>query len=248
MKLYTIHHDPAWIAPPGIGAFINGKDDRGGDNIADRGSFAEMRCHYWVWRNQRSDFVAFHHYRRAFLYPFVSVEPPLRRAAALFGCAQQLVCDPEVFRSYLAALAGATGAPRADIIIPRPAPLAVLESVPLDTPPTRLANLATQYRYHHNPADWELFETACRKEGLETRLPFLLVCNCFAMRWPLFDAYMTLWWRIFGGLGLTGDNKAPAYLSERLFTIWIADLQMRRPEVTIEPLPLLFCPSLKTRS
>jgi hypothetical protein len=207
-----------------------------------------MRCHYWVWHNRRTEFVGFHHYRRAFLYRFLSVSERLRRAAATFSYTTQIVCEPEMFADYEAVLADRLPSlydACIDIIIPRAIPLCAIEAAGLDARPGVYPNLMTQYREHHHVEDWEIFEEACRREGLETRLPFLVPYNMFVMRWPLFGLYMSLWWLIMSKIRIFPNDdlyqhRVHGFLSERLFTMWIADIRMRRPEVRIEEMPVLF--------
>lgn len=63
VRLYVIYHQN--ILLPNIPAlsFIR-SDIQDGDHIAERSDYAELRAQYYIWKNQKSDYVGFFQYRR----------------------------------------------------------------------------------------------------------------------------------------------------------------------------------------
>ncbi len=64
-----------FLTPIQVGTALSGEEfdgfvhDNTGEHISDKNkSYCELTAHYWVWKNNVSDFVGFFHYRR-YLYP-----------------------------------------------------------------------------------------------------------------------------------------------------------------------------------
>lgn len=248
VPIYVVHYKPFsyYIGADNLTPFVVGVDDITGDNIANHDSFGEMRCHYWVWRNDRPETrVVFQHYRRAFLFqPIIEANSEfgaLSESAYMHPHLQVMGVQQADFCRYLEWLDGDGGAQLAewlgdvDIVVPRPLVLP--------------ATLADHYCADHRASDWEMFVDVLASENLNPApLPYLTALNSFAMSAQLFDEYMELWWRVMSVLRRSiclprvGDyqRRSLAFLSERLFTVWLHRLRIERLELRIITMPVLF--------
>jgi Domain of unknown function (DUF4422) len=237
LTIYTVHHEvPDWaLHDETYKPFLVGHKrvggisaDDWGNNIADKWSFAEMRCHYHVWKNRlwpgdSDNYVGFQHYRRQFMAPESGFEA-------------QFVCGPDAYKLH-----AATPAPAwpeyigdADIIAARRVPA--------------LATLGADYARSHSGDDWEIFRLCLigRKRAIADVINWINPCNMFIMRQWLFAWYMADWWRVMSKVKqhiqppLTGyQSRTFGFMSERYFTIWLHHAVSSAPELRVRELPVL---------
>lgn len=207
----------------------------GGEGQIDP-SYAEMRCHRQVWQEGVPDWVGFHHYRRAFLYPIIGTS--WRDRALRDPTAQIIQTHPNEFAAYIAALDRIPATDWAhwlssyDVIVPRPLLLG--------------GSMAAQYIAAHRRQDWEMFAALLREERLDDgRLPYLTAFNMFLMRDWLFNAYMSVWQKVMCQLQERvippkgEQHRVFGFLSERLFTSWLFGMQQQSPRLRVLLLPVL---------
>lgn len=229
-RIYTIHYQKheatAWAHTK---SFTVGLDDlvSGLPNKAAITAHSEMRCHYWVWKNDKAEWIGFQHYRRRF-----SAETHYR-----------MLSEPhaQYLQISAAEFLGLGITPRewwvnhADIVVPRPL---MLGGQTMDQ----------HYKTMHRAEDWEIFADLMRQEGLETRLPYLTAFNMFIMTWNLFDEYMALWDRVMTEAERLiipptdpVQHRVFGFLSERLFTAWLFRTRCNFPLLRVVELPVWFC-------
>lgn len=92
IKLFVCCHRPSPVAehpllvPIQVGAALAGEHfpgflhDDAGDNISGKNrSYCELTAQYWAWKNVKTDYYGFFHYRR-YLYPDMNAKRPYRIA------------------------------------------------------------------------------------------------------------------------------------------------------------------------
>lgn len=268
IKIFTTHHQvpQSYVSTELFVPCITGMPSRVptifltddvGDNIANRHSYCEMRIQYYIWKNSLRDldYLGFDHYRRSFLYYFL-MEPNCQSDLAI-ACASKLKHSNDILPNiphplYLAYLQWLREWPRSsilffkewvshfDIIVPRS---------------FHLGSMKQQYAACHNSHDWDLLIDILTdharfsdiKIHLDFDLPHLVPCNMYIMRSSLFVEYISFWFDIMERLRPTieiSDNpyqsRVYAFLSERLFTIYLHHLQIQKPNLRIGELPFLF--------
>jgi hypothetical protein len=237
VKIYTVHHAvPGWymandvFVPFIVGEIGEGpldpafQTDREAPTLSDQHSFAEMRCHYWVWKHMPDiDYVGFQHYRRAFASALIGGRFAEVRAAAETFVRRDLSLTTRWITGLL---------DHCDIIVPRKWPAQ--------------PDLGADYANSHSAADWQVLLSALPSPELASGIDYLYRANMFVMRADLFDEYMANWWLPImqtiaarmtppeGGY----QSRTFGFMSERLFTMWIARLQREAPMRIIE-LPLM---------
>ena len=206
-------------------------------------SFAEMRCHYHIWKHRLAgtidntgdytekplDYVGFQQYRRAFWFGEASgmaTTLPIGSESGLF-LGVEFGFDLSNIRKIIA---------DTDMIVPRRWPA--------------LPNIGEDYCRTQLRSDWNMLvsmlDGAPPMGQLARSLDYLHPCNMFVMRVELFREYMDWWW---SGMSKLAERITPpaegyrsrtfGFMSERLFTIWLAWLRRDRPELRILELPLL---------
>jgi hypothetical protein len=232
--------------------------DQWGANIAGQASYCEMRGQYYVWKNLLSayDYVGFQHYRRMIFFdqmPLAAHDPLLlqvRRAYLRDPLTIELKTDASFFQAYQDALQrlGQTDIEALreligshDIITLRPWP----------------CSLAEQYRSTHVPGDWDALVHILtqhprfrgRPNHLDFDLKMLYSCNMYVMRAEEFDAYMSFWhetMREFTKLVKPHadpyQSRVYGFISERIFTLYLYQLRMERPQLRIIALPYVTGP------
>jgi len=274
LKIFAVSHAPSDIqfANDVFSPFLIGVDPQAaggfptdmGSDLAGRNSYSEMRAHYHVWKTRPAglDHVGFQHYRRLFFFTFLDDPPQFpivrqirayflknRRAAALCVSIPQLLQYMQVLRE-LAAEQTARLRERiaeVDLVVPR-------------AYQPEEGSLAAQYGHAHRAEDWQALLGALRRttrfralgHAIDTELPELSLCNLYIMRWPLFDDYMRFWQEVCAALegvvsAADGDyqSRAFAFLSERIFTIYLYHLRLEQPALRVLELPFLFCDTVR---
>ena len=97
IKLFVCCHRPSPVAehpllvPIQVGAALAGEHfpgflhDDAGDNISGKNrSYCELTAQYWAWKNVKTDYYGFFHYRR-YLYPDMNAKRPYRIAGEPTG-------------------------------------------------------------------------------------------------------------------------------------------------------------------
>jgi hypothetical protein len=269
LRIFTIHHrvPDTFVASPIFSPFITGLTfgsrhpifitDEDAVNISDRPSYAEMRGHYYVWKNMSSelDYVGFHHYRRAFIFDFMmeandtSVVAQMCAANTKDRSIPPQPIDRSTFDRYLEWLQNWN--PREisqfkewvehfDVIVP-------CKQILPDT-------MGEKYAKWHFLEDWQsLIQTLQRHRRfnkldrhLNFEIPYIIPCNMFLMRTSIFQDYMEFWDDVMTALeGLVEVKRDPyqarvfGFLSERLFTIYMHHLRIERPMLCVAELPYL---------
>jgi hypothetical protein len=232
--------------------------DERGINIADRRGYSEMRAHYYVWKNMLSglDYVGFHHYRRALVFHFVMPEKADSPVAIICSDASKYrvelgkTVSLAEYHQYLEWLRGwdkkdillfQEWVGNFDIIIPRPWAIN--------------GTLGSQYAGAHSADDWHHLLAILRNHPwlddvhshLDLELPHLIPCNIFIMRATLFHDYMEFWYDIVEKLETVitpspdpYQSRVIAFLSERIYTIYLHHLRLKKPRLKIVELPYLF--------
>ena len=268
-KIFTTYHfvPENYLANELYASMVMGKtighhptllSDEWGNNIAGETSYCEMRGQYYVWKNLLSayDFVGFQHYRRFIFFdqmPSASHNQLLlqiRQAYLRDSHAIEIKVDAPFFREYqntlqrlpapdIAALREYIG--RHDIVTVRPWPCV----------------LAEQYRTNHVAADWDVLVGVLarhsrfrgRPNHLDLALKLLYSCNMYVMSAAAFDAYMSFWHEAMQEFSnLVKPHTDPyqsrvyGFISERIFTLYLYQLRMERPQLKITALPYVTGP------
>ena len=210
------------------------------DNISDRQSFAELRGHYFVWKNclNNLDFVGFHHYRRALLFEDIlfgskAFMYPVETGMPFFDVTN------EQLRTYFDLLQTLSKgeitdyAKQFDIIVPNP---------------YKVESLKYQYDQVHRIEDWNVLVEILAKRGWEIpdKIP-LYGLHMFLMPKALFRDFMAEWWEVMSELWAKLDiptsgyqRRAIAFLSERFFSFWLN----RQKGMKIKELPWVEGPKI----
>jgi hypothetical protein len=230
LSLFTINYVRPPRSPAGglVKDFIVGEDDRVGDGIPDRTRYADMRAHYWVWKNKpRLDIVGFQHYRKHFNFRGDTV-----------GWAE--VSLP-MFRDYQDWLRCWDGATAIDLLAEHD----ILVTPPFDV--SYNGNTAEDYKLTRSPADWEVLAEALYRRGYTDLTEQQITChNMFMAPAHIFRGYMQFWWDLcreiepaIKTLDAKKDDtpaRAMAFLSERIFSLWLHSAKLK-----VKTIPLLIC-------
>lgn len=252
LKIFCVYFDrrPVWksdaVEPIQAGKARTGFDlamltDDSGDHISGENvRYGEMTAWYWVWKNYlpahpELTHVGFSHYRRFLDFANLGKGRTKRMTYRSFR---------RIFtRVYTAeALGAAIG--DADLVMRTPSD-------------TGFATLREEYLDSHpeNIADFDRFVALLRTRYPECRETIDCVLNAgrlamelqFVMTRELFENFMNWTFSLcrefessgsWSGPTDGGQARAPAFLIERLFLVWLALVQAERP-VTIRELPLV---------
>ncbi len=232
--------------------------DDSGDNISQEESHCEMRGQYWVWKNALADcdYVGFQHYRRWLFFdqmPSASLPPiflQIRRIYLSDPHANDLGADAAAFNIYTDAAQAHSEADlnairdtigRYDIVTVRPWKF----------------HVADQYKSLHVPEDWDTLMQVLAKHSYFRSRPNLLNpdlqafygCNMYVMRAEEFAAYMAFWHETIQEFAHLVKPHADAYqsrlygfLSERIFTLYLYQQRMERPNLRVLEVPKIVGP------
>ena len=223
-------HNPEslWIKPIGVNGYRhdNFLSDAIGENITSLNPYyCELTAFYWVWKNTRSDYVGFYHYRRYLNY---CVNDDFRESGL---CA----IDP----AYVQYLSSKNQKKALQKILS-------LTDVILPTKSFLSPSIEDHYLKHLQNEPWLVFIETLRdtypqymsKIDLFAITPFAPVCNIFVMKWPLFDSYcMELFYvvdKVFDRIGSPYDNyqnRYPGFLAERFLSFWMHIHQIQAIDV-----------------
>ncbi len=177
-----------------------------------------MRGHYKIWtEGPKTDFVGFQQYRRRL------IKSPYLEGQVAYD-------DPKLFAKDFPAIDESIFK-NADWVVAKPWALK--------------KSIANQYGEAHNSNDWKSFaKLAPNLAAYGEILTSYNVCNIFITSWNEFDRYMTFWWDLIQKIKFQGGDgfqtRAPAFLSERIFSLWLFDREQEHPSLyKIHELPLV---------
>lgn len=227
IKIFTIFHQNEFHRPhwrmdnyePLYAGLTTGK------HIADLSTFGEMRGHYFVWKNlliPDLTHVGFQHYRRWMYFKDFPQN------------VDKKISNPEKFREYVNAANPLPDSLRDYDIIS-----AAQWQFPDD--------LGSYYSRAHDAAHWQaLLQTIPLFAELAKNELCYNVCNIFLLRVGEFDRYMSFWWDVVQAviprITISDDkyqHRAIAFLSERIYSLWLKQEKLSRPELKIAEVPLI---------
>lgn len=182
--------------------------------------YADTHAQYAVWRRGVIwDYVGFMQYRRVFVFP------PLGEEERGFGHHEARLCNiaEAEERSIVDWLDGL------DIVVPRPDRFRV----------------EAQFKACHIPIHWDIM-----REEWDGHFPAdqttLHPHNMFIMCAAEFEAYMAFWSALMKRLEARiappqdrYQSRAFAFLSERIFTLWLAQRRERLPHLKVAEIPVV---------
>lgn len=230
---------------------LNIQTDASGENISAKNDmYSELTGWYWIWKNQKHDYVGTAHYRRYFT---ASPTPFFRKIAKLLlyfvGLKKKrhglwYVKNPQKWeKEILSSNEIQQFMNEFDVILPQKKKFKY--------------SVFEQYSRRHKQKDILL-----TKEILKEKFPDYLTAfdsvfgssemysfNMFVMPWHLFDNYMSWLFTILFELEkrskINMDDKYQkrvcAFMAERLLTVW-----MEKNKLSVKELPVLYFKNLKT--
>lgn len=224
-KLYPVPVHPI-LFPIQVGGALAGQrfpgflQDDTGENISDQNrSYCELTAQYWAWKNIKSDYYGFFHYRR-YLYPDLEAKRPYTiESSPTQGLLEQLnfAALPKLIKEY-------------DLIAPMGENMFM---------PVREHYGGSEF---HHREDLALAECIVQElypgytRALETYLsqPVCYFGNIFIMEHCLFDCYCAWLFRILAEFDRRADfsrynsseRRVDGYLGERLFGVFYTQCRM----------------------
>jgi hypothetical protein len=225
--------------------------DATGDHISDKNEiYSELTGWYWIWKNQKHDYIGTSHYRRYFTAASPtfswSVGKLLLYFIGLFKKRygiwyvknkpkwQQKILTKNEIQRFMNEF---------DVILPQKKRFAYPVSV--------------QYQRRHNKADIDLTREIISKLHPDYLNTFDMVFqgkemfafNMFVMPWQLFESYMAWLFSILFELEKRSlidmtdkyQKRVCAFMAERLQTVWI-----EKNNLKVKELPVLYFKNLKT--
>lgn len=197
--------------------------DDTGDNIStlnDR--YAELTATYWVWKNSKADYVGIIHYRRSFI-----IQPDGLRSFAKHEPCFNYLCQVGMTAINLHELMQ-----KYDVVMPATAylPMTFLEYYNRSHVPQDLL-VAIKYIKERYPEMTDTMYSVLYGHQFNSR-------NMFIMRKEILDKYaewlFDILFHIDPQLSREADyqSRAPGFLAERLWTIWIRH-QMRTTNIKV---------------
>ncbi|MBO6280982.1 MAG: DUF4422 domain-containing protein [Alphaproteobacteria bacterium] len=197
--------------------------DNTGDNISLKNDrYAELTATYWVWKNSKADYVGIIHYRRSFI-----IQPDGLHSFEKHQHCFSYLCEVGMTAVNLHQLMQ-----KYDVIMPATAylPMTFLEYYNRSHIPNDL-QVAVQYIREKYPEMNDTVNYVLYGHQFNSR-------NMFIMRKDLLDKYAAwlfdVLFHIDSKLSRETDyqSRAPGFLAERLWTIWIRH-QMRTTNIKV---------------
>ncbi|MCY1722117.1 DUF4422 domain-containing protein [Prolixibacteraceae bacterium Z1-6] len=226
-------------------------DDASGDSISEKNEvYSELTGWYWIWKNQKHDYVGTAHYRRYFMSSPISFLRTQQNVLLYFiGLKKKrhgllYVNDPKKWQQNILEANDIEHIMKEyDVILPvkKKFKYSVYE----------------QYSKRHNRTDIELVRSIIQEKSPSYTEAFdsvfssseMYSFNMFIMPWPLFDKYMEWLFAILFDLEKKAtidlsdkyQKRLCAFMAERLQTVW-----MEKNKLKIKEFPVLYFKKLKT--
>lgn len=229
IKIYQTFHKPfardndcKWIVPIGVNGYTenNWLTDSLGDNISHLNKYyCELTTMYYVWKNQKHDYVGFYHYRRYLNYNLDNtwVDFPFTKINQDLGMIRYLTNDMQYNR--MTRLLNV-----APVITTFPFPV--------------LPSIGEQYLGIHAEAaeTWHLFLSLLQKDGhdpvmLHSYFRELSRCpmyNTFVMRWDIFNDFCLNLFNLLDRITKKVkfpfneyNNRYPGFIAERFLGYYL---------------------------
>jgi hypothetical protein len=238
------------VPAPADGSFMS---DLSGANIADDNLYGELRHQYFVWKNLLDDYdhIGFEHYRRPFFIDpmnaaMLAARFPDIMAMRLYFAAFNVAGmrrDSKVFGTFLDMRRAfdrdhieAVGVSIADydIVVPK----------------ANNENIERQWKQSHDADLWDVLIAGVKQSSFFDMRPNYVFfelerchfANMYIMRRDLLDEYLHFCFDVLrycrSQAALTG--RALGYFSERVFSFWLYQKRIERPNLRILELPFLF--------
>jgi Domain of unknown function (DUF4422) len=235
-KDYLSNPSSGWLKPVGVGGYQREgfESDASGENIAALNpSYCELTVQYWAWKNTRSDYVGFCHYRRCmdFMLDQIWAAPGNSSLPLDQGTVDYLTSPAQHER--LRSLLGVW-----DVVVPRAMRM--------------LPSIEQQYLSCVQKAPWDEFLRVIKlvyssQPGCENYFKVAAqapMWNVFVMRRDLFEAYchdlFLVVDAVYEAIGAPYDsyqNRYPGFLAERFLGFWLHMKRVRTCEVPLLAFP-----------
>jgi hypothetical protein len=187
-----------------------------GNNIAHLETLAEMRAHFWIWKNKNPMFwVGFQHYRR-----YLDLRNTDSRAKIEVTEPQPQEEIPAWVEDF-------------DVIVPRAWQM------------NRNLTVGEQFCEAHGNEAWNQMLALVPDFERYSKRNSYHVCNIFLTRWEIFARYMEFWWDLSQSLLRTVSvpensyqHRILGFLSERIWSFWL-DREQERTGIKIFEVPLM---------
>ena len=226
------------------------ENDASGISISDKNDiYSELTGWYWIWKNQKHDYVGTCHYRRYF-----TVEKPsvIRRASKMLLFLVNLYKK----RHGLFYVNNTSHARKK--ILNSEQIISLMQHYDAILPKKKKFRYSVyeQYRRRHNEKDILITREIIREKHGDYVAAFdetfqsheMYAFNMFLLPWHLFDKYMEWLFSILSELEKRADidrtdkyqKRVCAFMAERLLTVWF-----NRNELRIKELNILYFKKLK---
>ena len=229
---------------------LNIKSDADGENISAKNEiYSELTGWYWIWKNQRHDYIGTAHYRRFFTAKSMPFFRKIGKLLLYFIGLQKkrhgiwYVHRPEKWQDKIVT--------SAEIQI-------LIKDFDIILPQKKRFNKSVyeQYSSRHKETDILLTMEILKEKFPEYLDSFnavfnsseMYAFNMFIMPWHLFDNYMKWLFTILFELEIKTkidksdkyQKRVCAFMAERLQTVWI-----EKNKLNVKELPVLYFKSLK---
>lgn len=247
-KILVAHHKEFWTLKSSIfepihlgksnsSVNLNMIGDNTGDNISHKNqNYCELTAMYWAWKNLKTDFIGFYHYRRFLNLDEEALKPNQPREVIIKSMTKEVIekhhlCNDDKIYSLMNEY---------DLVVPLKYYLS--------------SNIATQYVLHHINEDWKiLIEVILEKHSTYNSLinevfyqqNYIHFYNMFIMNYGIFDIYMK--WvfdilfevekRVFISQ-YPYQSRIFGFMAERLFNLFLV-IFSRQNSIKIKELPVL---------
>lgn len=218
----------------------------------DEQSYAEMRAHYWVWKNQLDnwDFIGFQHYRRLFYWPGLDL-PEFDYQTRTFARSHSVVMM-DVTQARLLIYQNS-------IVKLDPKPIRdLIEANDIVTVRPWSWGIADQFKQAHPPEYWPELVRAMRElpywRTHQRHVDFaqrgFYPCNMFIMSRVEFSNYMDFWWQVMQAFGSrvrppreNYQARLYGFLAERIFSLYLPQRRAELSRLKVAEIPHLTCNS-----
>jgi len=227
------------------------QDDATGENISAKNEiYSELTGWYWIWKNQKHDFIGTAHYRRYFTAtPLSNIRKIGKLLLFLIGLQKKRYGLWYVKNSVQ----------WQNKILSKNEIESLLSEYDAILPQKKIFkySVSEQYRRRHNSNDIILTRNIVNEKYPDYIQTFdsvfnqgeMYSFNMFILPWNLFDSYMNWLFNILFELEKRSDinmadkyqKRICAFMAERLQTVWI-----KQNNLKVKELPVLYFKKLKT--